>query len=190
MKDFVRLRYVEALSRRMAGQQEPVQAILRQKLQAAMESPSCGELSPEKSGVSSSAPLTALNEYIRRARPRDTSKSLLSDDREPDELASVRRFRSAWDSSHLQDQVAVAASRRPTNAGPLNSHALVLQSLSLMGALSPEYLRRFLVHVESLQWLEQASTTFTRDQPGAPKVKKARNSKAPKNAAKTAGPVK
>ena len=71
-----------------------------------------------------------------------------------EELSSVRRFRRVWASGRSQDQLARARSRQPVNAGPLNSHALVLQSLALMQELSPDYLRHFMVHVESLQWLE------------------------------------
>ena len=43
-----------------------------------------------------------------------------------------------------------AVSRKPANAGPLNSHLLVLHSLGMLGELSDAYLRRFLVQVESL----------------------------------------
>jgi hypothetical protein len=53
--------------------------------------------------------------------------------------------------------VARAAARAPDNAGPLNSHRLVLRSLALMQAASPHYLRRFLSQVDTLLWLEWAS---------------------------------
>jgi hypothetical protein len=53
--------------------------------------------------------------------------------------------------------------RKPANAGPLNSHALVLQVLSLMRDLSPEYLRRFVGTVETLQWLERAGDKLPRE---------------------------
>jgi hypothetical protein len=53
--------------------------------------------------------------------------------------------------------------RKPANAGPLNSHALVLQTLSLMRDLSPDYLRRFVAGVEALQWLERASEQLPRE---------------------------
>ncbi|WP_460890871.1 DUF2894 domain-containing protein, partial [Ramlibacter alkalitolerans] len=72
------------------------------------------------------------------------------------ELAGARRFRHAWQAGRTLDQVAQALERRPVNAGPLNSHALVLHAMALMRELSPAYLRRFLTLVESLQWLEQA----------------------------------
>ncbi len=78
------------------------------------------------------------------------------------ELASVRRFRQAWSRSRTERELAQATTRRPANAGPLNSHALLLQSLELMRELSPDYLRRFLVHVEALQWLDAARQAYPR----------------------------
>ena len=51
-----------------------------------------------------------------------------------------------------------AVARGPAQAGPLNSHALVLRSLERLRELSPAYLRRFLGHVQTLQWLEDART--------------------------------
>ena len=45
----------------------------------------------------------------------------------------------------------------PENAGPLNSHQLVHRALVLMRELSPEYLHRFMSHVEALLWLDRAN---------------------------------
>ena len=53
-------------------------------------------------------------------------------------------------------EVEHAVARGPAQAGPLNSHALVLRSLERLRELSPAYLRRFLGHVETLQWLQDA----------------------------------
>ena len=80
----------------------------------------------------------------------------------------MRRFRQAWSSNHIHDKVEQAVSRKPANAGPLNSHLLVLQSLAMLGELSDDYLRRFLVQVESLQWLDQASEKYSHRRPAKP----------------------
>jgi hypothetical protein len=102
------------------------------------------------------APLAQLNRYIRAARAAAHEKMALPGETPaPHELASVRRFKQAWETSLLRDEVERAVARKPANAGPLNSHALVLQSLGMMQQLSPHYLRRFLTHVEALQWLER-----------------------------------
>ena len=73
-------------------------------------------------------------------------------------MKSVREFSEVWSKISAQRQVAQALDRGPANAGPLNSHRLMLRSLSLMQSLSPDYLRRFLSQTDSLLWLEQAST--------------------------------
>ena len=90
----------------------------------------------------------------------------------------MRRFRRAWSSNHIHDKVEQAASRKPANAGPLNSHLLVLHSLAMLGELSEDYLRRFLVQVESLQWLDQASEKYSPRQ--AKPAKPARRSRQKK----------
>ena len=119
------------------------------------------------------APLAQLNQYIRAARAAAHERTAaLGETQEKNELASVRRFRRAWDTSRTADEVEQAVARKPANAGPLNSHLLVLQSLDLMRGLSPDYLRRFLVHVESLQWLDQASEKYPQAQVGQPKAAK------------------
>lgn len=125
----------------------------------------------------SCAPLAALNQYIRESVAARAEPALPGEAQDPDELPSARRFHRAWNRGRTLDQVEQALARRPSNAGPLNSHALVLQSLDLMRALSPDYLRRFVVHVESLQWLESTGTPAARE-PG--KAKPARRGRPKK----------
>ncbi len=100
------------------------------------------------------APLAELNDYIRTAAARAAP----TPQERPDgrELASAWRFRRAWESRRTLWQVEQAVARKPANAGPLNSHAQVLDSLALMRELSTDYLRRVVRHGETLQWLEQA----------------------------------
>lgn len=113
------------------------------------------------------APLAQLNRYIQKVKQDGTDhradsglgSSLVSEARA--EMASVRRFREAWSKSAAEDQVDQAVVRGPVNAGPLNSHMLVLRSLALMRKLSPDYLRRFLSHVDTLLWLDQVSQKYT-----------------------------
>ena len=71
------------------------------------------------------------------------------------ELPSVGRFREAWARSQATVDVQRALVRVPANAGPLNSHALVLQSFALLQELSPEALRRMVEVVEALDTLER-----------------------------------
>lgn len=115
------------------------------------------------------AALAQLNQAIRGAIAARAAQSVPAGDSDPEELASARSFRRAWERERSAGQVDRALARGPANAGPLNSHALVLQSLALMRQLSPDYLRHFLVHVETLQWLEQAGEKLPRERGTPPK---------------------
>lgn len=123
------------------------------------------------------APLAQLNQYIQDVKQdgidHRLGSSLVSGMEASSEMASVRRFREAWSRIAAEDQVDQAVGRGPVNAGPLNSHMLVLRSLALMRKLSPDYLRRFLSHVDTLLWLDQANQKYT-----PVKAKPARRSRA------------
>ena len=77
------------------------------------------------------------------------------------EMRSLRRFRQVWTKVAAQDKVQRALHREPRNAGPLNSHMLVLRTIELMRDLSPDYLGRFVTQLDTLLWLEQASPRAT-----------------------------
>lgn len=99
--------------------------------------------------------LAALNAHVRQRHEHIAREAALAGESvDPSELASLRRFRASWSRFAAQDQVAQAITRLPDQAGPLNSHALVLRSLALMRDLSPDYLRRFLAQLDALMWLD------------------------------------
>jgi hypothetical protein len=50
--------------------------------------------------------------------------------------------------------VAQALDQAPKNAGPINSHMLVLRSLALMRDIAPDYLNRFMSYVDTLLCLD------------------------------------
>lgn len=70
--------------------------------------------------------------------------------------ATLRYFRRTWSRLSVDHQLSQSLAKGPENAGPLNSHRLVLRSLECMRDLSPAYLDRFVSQVEALQWLDQA----------------------------------
>lgn len=78
------------------------------------------------------------------------------------ELRSLRRFRQAWARISAEERLRRALGRAPLNAGPLNSHMLVLRALATTQQLSPDYLQRILDQFDTLLWLE------TRQQAAAP----------------------
>jgi hypothetical protein len=100
-------------------------------------------------------PLGQLNRYIAEATLAAEPGSASGAGSQRD-LRSARRFRETWALISAETQVEQAVHRGPENAGPLNAHSLMLRTLGLMRELSPDYLRRFLAHADTLLWLEQA----------------------------------
>jgi hypothetical protein len=174
--DPVRFRYVELLARRMQVAPDAVRRILHGKLQQGLAN--CGErleqlqsahpVSHDGNEVPRATtasqrpdtPLTRLNCHIeaatRNAAPGNAEGALSGTGHARPELKSVHRFREAWSRICAEDELDRAIGRGPENAGPLNSHMLMLRSLTLMRDLSPDYLRRFLSQADSLLWLDQA----------------------------------
>lgn len=136
---------------------KPALARQLRSLQTVGDVPGLKRLAVQATGVVDCALLAQLNAAwaqtsptLREAQAVGSSAAVAG----REELSAVRRFRRVWASGRSQDQLARASARKPVNAGPLNSHALVLQALDLMQELSPDYLRHFLLHVETLQWLQ------------------------------------
>jgi hypothetical protein len=116
--------------------------------------------------AASPSPLAALNAHIAQASQAAAGGQRPSANQWP-ELRSAQRFRETWERMGAEAAVVQATHRAPENAGPLNSHMLVLRTLGLMRELSPHYLRRFLSHTETLLWLEQAQGQFKSAQSSA-----------------------
>lgn len=72
-----------------------------------------------------------------------------------DELKAVRQFRNTWAKLSAGQQLNRALDQAPKNAGPINSHMLVLRSLALMRDISPDYLNRFMAYADALLCLDQ-----------------------------------
>lgn len=165
--DPARFRYLEALARRMDGSPQAVRTQLEKTLAQAVghyaqrwadtvdARPVFSMSSPARKprAAAPASPLAQLQAWVQEVSPSVRMTG-------GDELASLRRFRRAWSASRTRDQVVQAVSRKPANAGPLNSHALVLESLDRMNAIAPDYLRRFVLQVEALQWLERAREKY------------------------------
>jgi hypothetical protein len=70
------------------------------------------------------------------------------------ELKTVRESRATWARMSVDKQLALAMKQAPKNAGPINSHMLVLRSLAMMQELSPNYLSRMVSYVDTLLFLD------------------------------------
>lgn len=148
--DPMRVAQLQALARKLAQQSAPVQALLRRKIEGGLAElasrlAQAGETPAPRPIVTRRAPvppaLAGLKEHLRAAPAKQ-------------ELASVTRFRRVWSNTRAQERVLQAATQRPANAGPLNSHALVLESLALM---PNDYLRHFVIYAETLLWLQDVA---------------------------------
>jgi hypothetical protein len=184
--DPVRLHYVQALARRLQAAPPALQTVLQSKLVEALKALGGGAeaaVPVHHEAVEESVPTSArritqakapyeaapppaplsqlgqLNHYIHTASKQagtDQSPSAGLTPTQPQDLKSAVRFRETWARISAETAVDQATNRAPENAGPLNAHNLVLRTLGLMRELSPDYLRRFLGHAESLLWLDQA----------------------------------
>ena len=95
------------------------------------------------------------------------------------ELKTVRESRATWARMSVDKQLALAMKQAPVNAGPINSHMLVLRSLAMMQAISPAYLSHMVSYVDTLLSLDPGEVI-------APiKRKKAQPAKAAKPARTT-----
>ena len=72
----------------------------------------------------------------------------------PLELKTVRESRATWAKMSVDRQLSLAMKLAPKNAGPINSHMLVLRSLSMMQSISPDYLSRMVSYVDTLLSLD------------------------------------
>lgn len=103
-----------------------------------------------------SAPLAGLIRYIEHHTPEHAGGGREGSTGSRTELKSLRYFRNTWSKLSVDKQVAQAMDQAPENAGPLNSHHLVLRSLALMRDISPDYLNCFMSYVDTLLCLDQA----------------------------------
>lgn len=164
LRDPVRFRFAEALARRLVTQPPAVQALLRERLAHALAA--LADPAPARAASSSTLPpprLSPLGELNRAwaARPRASAEpaddwaDLGSMDDDPHTLQSARRFGVVWEQIAAERQLAEAIQKAPENAGPLNSHRLMVRAMTRMQDLSPDYLRRFLGQMDTLLWLDQ-----------------------------------
>lgn len=189
--DPVRFHYIEVLARRHEAAEGLVRQVLADKLRHAVSdyaeqvkrAPHAAKGAVRSAGTPSIVkpscpPLARLNRYIESRTQGEADDSTASSSitattlgnlhgrpHDRPEMKSLRGFRESWSRIAAEQQVDKAVGRGPENAGPLNSHLLVLRSLGLMRDLSPDYLRRFLSHLDCLLWLDQAHQQYAVAEP-------------------------
>lgn len=115
-----------------------------------------------------SASLAALVRQLEQSSPENADARVEGNAGSRTELKTIRHFRTTWSKLSADNQVAQALKQAPKNAGPINSHMLVLRSLALMRDISPDYLSRFMSYTDTLLCLDQGE----KEKPSNPKKQK------------------
>lgn len=158
--------YLQTLAARSAAQTGTVQTLLERKLQEALdafEARCQTRPTPTLCEPPQPSPLAQLLQALRHSPdPTATATSAVvaaqgaSPRGLPPENPRVRQFRRQLRKISVQKQVRQAMDQAPPNAGPINSHRLVLRALGLMRDLSPDYLERFMAYLDTLLLLQEA----------------------------------
>ena len=164
--DPARFHYLEVLARRLPLQPPAVQQVLQQRWHTAVaeyaeRARSVPGLPASAAAITTDAPLSQLNRYLQARTEGDATPGLAGGGARMPDMKSVRRFSEVWSKISAEQQVAQALVRGPENAGPLNSHRLMLRALRLMRGLSPDYTQRFMAQMDALLWLEQVHAKAT-----------------------------
>ena len=172
-REQVRLHYLDLLVARAQTQQDPVKRLLEAKLTRALQElqsrldqtqpPSAQDGAQAAGAASAMSPLRALVHTLSHsnADSRGSADAVTqsTDATARPELKSVRNFRKTWSRLSTDKQLRQALDQAPKNAGPINSHMLVLRSLALMRDISPDYMNRFMSYADALLCLEQSEKT-------------------------------
>ncbi|MBT9610456.1 DUF2894 domain-containing protein [Aquabacterium sp.] len=157
-RDPIGFQHMVLMAQRLQTQPGAVQRLLAGRLREALaraealaetratEAAPASSPSPVKPG-----PLAQLHRHLQAISQPAQAKAPRP------ELKSLDRFRGTWAKVAADAQVDKALARAPENAGPLNSHLLVLRSLAALRELSPEHLHGVLAQLDALLWLEQAT---------------------------------
>jgi hypothetical protein len=162
--DPVHLHYLDALARRAKPQRSSVKRILDAKLTHALAvfkerfEHAQGDAKASVTPSDRRTPLSDLARHIAQQSPEPVEARMDSGIGARSELKAIRKFRNTWSKLSVDKQVAQALDQAPKNAGPINSHMLVLRSLALMRDISPDYLNRFMSYVDTLLCLDQSET--------------------------------
>lgn len=169
-RDPVRFHFIEALARRTAATRGTARALLEGRLARAIDDyaarcegvPGTASAPAVQSHEPGEPPaLSPLAELLAHIAGQNRSVFAAP---EPDathpaapaELKALSCFRDTWSKLRVDQQFHQALADEPENAGPLNSHFLVLRALRLMRDISPAYLKHFMDYADALLWLEQA----------------------------------
>ena len=150
--DALGMHYLESLNKRLPQLEGEVQEIVRQKLTHAL-----AELTA-RFEQAEQASRSKLVKNLAPPTPSAPSLTSLVHDLQTHSLgaAPLSALRKNLSTLSVDKQVSQALRQAPQNAGPINSHMLMLRSLELLRELSPAYLQRFMTYADTLMVLEHA----------------------------------
>lgn len=159
--DAVGWHYIETLAKRTQAQSGPAQGLLQTKLKAALQRfearmNTASERPAEPSITRSSAP-SPLAALLKDMEPENVPQANGQPRAWRAEKPRIQQFKKQLSQISVQKQVTQALAQAPQNAGPINSHMLVLRSLGLMREISPDYLNRFMGYIDTLLCLDEAA---------------------------------
>lgn len=150
--DPVGMHYLETLDKRLQGLHGDVHKVVQHKLTQALA---------EFSARFEQAPSGARTRSAKAATPPAVAGGALAElvaqlPSQPATSNALRSLRQSLSQLSVAQHISEALDQAPQNAGPINSHHLMLRSLELMRELSPAYLQHFMTYADTLLFLEQS----------------------------------
>ena len=177
--DAVGWHYIEVLAERSRSVSGAAQALLNDKLHRMLgEFDARMNTEPARSGDGargsnvSPSPLALLLQEMSPQASTQPQGGVGSIKPWRGESPRVQQFRKQLRKISVQKQVSRAIAQAPQNAGPINSHRLVLRALGLMRDIAPDYLNRFMTHLDTLLFLEEAEKARSSTRKPVSRVKK------------------
>lgn len=171
--------YLQVLAERTRSQSGPAQALLHNKLHTALAQLQArlqGKLpaQPHKTVPPSTRPASPLSVLLKDMTAPSAERPLNPTGQGRIDNPRTAQFRQQLSKIRVQKQVSQAIAQAPQNAGPINSHMLVLRSLGLMRDLSPDYLNRFMGYVDCLLFLDSPAAVKSTPKKAVPAGKSER----------------
>jgi hypothetical protein len=161
--------YAEQLSVRAAQATGPAQVLLHAKHQQVLQDLHGRWQAAQTKGLSANplelsmptqTPLTSpLAQLLQDMAPSSGQSHSPKPHAGRSESPRIEQLRKQLGQLSVQKQVTQALAQAPQNAGPINSHSLVLRALGLMRDVSPDYLNRFMGYVDTLLCLDASGTS-------------------------------
>lgn len=152
--------YVLVLAERTRTQTGPAQALLQAKLHTALEQLQARLARVKKPNtLACTQKPSPLSTLLQDMASHSAEQPLGPSSHGRMDNPRVAQFCQQLSKIRVQKQVSQAIAQAPQNAGPINSHMLVLRSLGLMREASPDYLGRFMVYLDTLLCLDAPNTS-------------------------------